>query len=62
MKTVKIQHRTYIGKDMKTKYLQHRINIPDDVIKKLGWNNENQIILNANKKIIFLELKIKNQR
>jgi len=62
MKTVKLQHRTYLGKDMKIKYLQHRINIPDDVIKKIGWNNENQIILNVNKKIIFLKLKIKNQR
>ncbi|MDH3658060.1 MAG: hypothetical protein OEM77_08005 [Nitrosopumilus sp.] len=53
MKTVMPQHMTYPGKDMKAKYLQHRINIPDDVIKKLGWNNENQIILNVNKNNIF---------
>jgi len=43
---------------------QHRINIPDKIIQKLGWNDEDQIILNANtkKKIIVLELKTKNQR
>ena len=65
MKKIKLQHRTYFGKDNKTKYIQHRINIPDDIIKKLGWSQENQIILNVNtkKKIIILEeLKTKNQR
>ncbi|MDH3501606.1 MAG: hypothetical protein OEL69_03750 [Nitrosopumilus sp.] len=61
MKSVKLQHRTYLGKDNKTKYLQHRINIPHDIIKRLNWNDENQIILNINrkKKIIVLELKTK---
>ena len=63
-KIVRLQHRTYLGKDNKTEYLQHRINIPDDIVKKLDWNNEDQIVLNVNnkKKIIFLELKTKNQR
>lgn len=32
----KLQHRTYLGKDGKTKYVQHIINIPDYVIRKLG--------------------------
>ncbi|WP_316504302.1 hypothetical protein [Nitrosopumilus sp.] len=65
MKTVKLQHRTYLGKDGKTKYVQHRINIPDDILKRLGWNQENLIVLNVNtkKKIIILgALKTKNQR
>ncbi len=64
MKTIKLQHRTCLGKDNMTKYIQHRINIPDDIIKRLGWNQENQIILNFNpkKKKIALELKTKNQR
>jgi len=62
-KSIRLQHRTYLGADSKTKYVQHRINIPDDIIKRLGWNNENQLILNVNpkKKIILLELKTKNQ-
>lgn len=43
--------------------LQYRINIPDDITKKLYWICESQITLNVNnKKKIFLELKIKNQR
>ncbi|MDH3313167.1 MAG: hypothetical protein OEM28_08475 [Nitrosopumilus sp.] len=50
MKTIKLQHRIYLGADRTTKYLQHRINIPDDIIKRLGWNQENQIILNINQK------------
>ena len=40
MKTVKLQHRTYIGKDKKTNYLQHRINILDDIMERLSWNPE----------------------
>jgi len=61
-KKVKLQHRTYLGADHTTKYLQHRINIPDDIIKRLGWNNEDQIILDVHnkKKIIILELKTDN--
>lgn len=56
-KTVKLQHRTYLGKDRKTKYIQHRINIPHEIIRKLHWTNENQIALKINnkKKIIILE-------
>jgi hypothetical protein len=63
--TIKLQHRTYLGKDRKTKYTQHRINIPDHIIKRIGWNDKNQVILNVNnkKKIIILEeFKTKNQR
>ena len=64
MKIIKLQHRTYSGKDRKTKYVQHRINIPDDIIKKLGWNGDTKINLKINnkRKIIILELKTKNQR
>ncbi|MGI9565397.1 MAG: hypothetical protein ACR2LL_00070 [Nitrosopumilus sp.] len=36
MKTIRLQHRTYLGKDRKTKYVQHRTNIPDYIIKRLG--------------------------
>ncbi|MDH3835109.1 MAG: hypothetical protein OES34_13265 [Nitrosopumilus sp.] len=50
MKTIKLQHRTYLGADRTTKYLQYRINIPDDIIKRLGWDQGNQIILNVNHK------------
>ena len=62
MKIIKLQHRTYIGKDKKTNYLQHRINISDDIIKRLDWNQEDQIVLkvNSKKKIITLELKTDN--
>ncbi len=38
-KTVKLQHRTYLGTDKKTKYVQHRVNIPDSIIRRLGWND-----------------------
>jgi len=62
VKTIKLQHRTYLGADRTTKYLQHRINIPDEIIKKLGWTKEDQIILNVNdkKKTLTLELKTDN--
>jgi len=62
VKTIKLQHRTYLGADRTTKYLQHRINIPDEIIQKLGWTREDQIILNVNdkKKILTLELKTDN--
>lgn len=62
MKTIKLQHRTYTGKDKKTNYLQHRISIPDDIVKRLGWNQEDQIVLKVNnkKKMITLELKTDN--
>ena len=64
MKAIRLQHRTYLGKDRKTKYVQHRINIPDHILRKINWTEENQIILTVNtrKKIIILEeLKTKNQ-
>ncbi|MDH3658010.1 MAG: hypothetical protein OEM77_07755 [Nitrosopumilus sp.] len=62
MKTIKLQHRTYLGTDRTTKYLQYRINIPDEIIQKLGWTKEDQIILNVNnkKKTLTLELKTDN--
>jgi len=52
-----LQHREYLGADHATKYVQHRINIPDYIIKRLDWNQEDQIVLNVNykKKIIILE-------
>jgi len=58
VKYIKLQHRTYLGKDNKTKYVQHRINIPDTIIRKLGWNNEDQIVLkiDSKKKILLLEI------
>jgi len=62
MKKTKLQHRTYLGGDHITKYIQHRINIPDEIIQKLGWTREDQIILNVNdkKKTLTLELKTDN--
>lgn len=62
LKTIRLQHRTYLGKDKKIKYTQHRINIPDEIIQKLNWDNENQVVLNVNnkKKIISLKLKTNN--
>lgn len=44
-KTVRLQHGTYLGADHATKYTQHRINIPDEIIKKMEWANENKIVL-----------------
>jgi len=62
VKTIKLQHRICLGADRTTKYLQHRINIPDGIIQKLGWTKEDQIILNVNdkKKTLTLELKTDN--
>jgi hypothetical protein len=62
VKAIKLQHRTYLGADLTTKYLQHRINITDEIVKKLGWTRKDQIILNVNdkKKTLTLELKTDN--
>ncbi|MDH3501296.1 MAG: hypothetical protein OEL69_02160 [Nitrosopumilus sp.] len=56
-KDIRLQHREYLGADHTTKYVQHRINIPDYIIKRLDWNQEDQIVLNVNykKKIIILK-------
>ena len=63
MKTAILQHRTYLGTYHITQHIQHRINIPDEIIQKLDWILEDQIGLNIhNKKIIILELKTENQR
>ncbi|WP_316506579.1 hypothetical protein [Nitrosopumilus sp.] len=51
MKTIKLQHRTYLGKDGNTKYVQHRINIPDDIIRKLDWTDADQLIISIESKI-----------
>ena len=65
MKSVKLQHRTYLGKDRKTKYVQHRINIPDNIIKKLDWTDKDHLVIsidpqrNGKKKMMIL--KSKNQ-
>jgi len=61
-KPIRLQHRTYLGADHTTKYIQHRINIPDEIIKKLDWSQEDQIVLNINnrKKVLTLELKTDN--
>jgi len=60
MKAIKLQHRTYLGKDRNTKYIQHRINIPDDIIKQLRWNQENKITLRVdqinNRRVMILEI------
>jgi len=42
-KEIKLQHRKYFGADKKTQYIQHRINVPDGLIQKLGWENEDEI-------------------
>ena len=47
MKAVRLQHRTYLGKDCKTKYVQHRINIPDSIIQKIGWKDQEQITISV---------------
>ena len=62
MKTIKLPHRKYLGADRTTKHLQYRINIPDEIIQKLGWTREDQIILNVNdkKKTLTLELETDN--
>ena len=64
MKTVRLQHQKYFGKDDKTEYIQHRINIPHDIIRNLGWSTENEITLSVkdinDRKIIILDLKTKN--
>lgn len=49
-KSIRLQHRTYLGADHTTKYIQHRINLPDEIIKKIGWEEENQIIISVESK------------
>jgi len=36
--------------DYTTEYIQHRINLLDYIIQRLGWNHKDQTILNANNK------------
>ena len=65
MRVIKLQHRTYLGKDKITKYVQHRINIPDDMIKKISWTDADHLILSikskGNSKNKMIILKSKNQ-
>ena len=60
-KPIRLQHRTYLGADHTTKYIQHRINIPDSIIKKIGWEKENKITISVEsrkgKKKIILKTK-----
>jgi len=44
-KEIKLQHRTYLGADHLTQYIQHRINIPDEIIKKLQWTDEDHLVI-----------------
>lgn len=44
-KKVKLQQREYTGADGTTKYRQWRINIPDRIIQKMGWNAQDQIMM-----------------
>ncbi|MGI9565451.1 MAG: hypothetical protein ACR2LL_00360 [Nitrosopumilus sp.] len=39
-KKVKLQQREYTGADGITKYRQCRINIPDEIIQKIGWKDK----------------------
>ena len=49
-KQIRLQHRTYLGAGHTTKYIQHRINLPDEMIKKMGWEEENQITISVESK------------
>ena len=42
-KKIKLQQRGYAGADGITKYKQCRINIPYEIIQKMGWSNVNEI-------------------
>ena len=42
-KRIKLQQREYVGVDGVTKYKQCRINIPYEIIQKMGWSNVNEI-------------------
>ncbi|WP_316506095.1 hypothetical protein [Nitrosopumilus sp.] len=58
-KKIKLQQREYIGADGITKYKQCRINIPHEIIQKIGWNQEEQITISVeskrnSKKLILL--------
>ena len=44
-KKIKLQQREYIGVDGITKYKQCRINIPHEIIEKMGWKDQDQIII-----------------
>ena len=60
-KQIRLQHRKYLGADHTTKYIQHRINLPDVIIKKIGWEKENLITMSVEsrngKKRMVLKIK-----
>ena len=46
-KKVKLQQREYVGADGITKYKQYRINIPHEIIQKIDWKDQDQIIISV---------------
>ena len=44
-KKIKLQQREYVGVDRITKYKQCRINIPHGIIEKMGWKDQDQIMI-----------------
>lgn len=59
-KQIRLQHKTYLGADNTTKYIQHRINIPEKIIKEIGWEKVNHITVSVEsrngKKTISLKI------
>ena len=60
-KQIRLQHRTYLGADNTTKYIQYRINLPKKIIKEIRWEKEGHIIVSVEsrngKKTISLKIK-----
>ena len=46
-KKIKLQQREYIGADGITKYKQCRVNIPESIIQKMEWNDEQEITIHV---------------
>jgi len=49
-KEIRFQHRKYFGADKKTQYTQHRINVPDGLVQKMGWSNEENLTISIESK------------
>ena len=60
-KQIRLQYRTYLGVDNTTKYIQYRINLPEKIIRKIGWEKEDHITVSVEsrngKKTISLKIK-----
>ena len=60
-KQIRLQHRTYLGADNTTRYIQYRINLPEKIIKEIGWEKEDHIAVSVEsrngKKTISLKIK-----